>query len=87
MIRKCPVWTSAYKAKPNPIHGLPHWTIWQYAGDSTLTSYGDFVSGPEKFKYPRGIAGIGPKLEMNIYNGSVDSLKAFWERHSIPTRY
>ena len=86
VIRKCPLWTSAYRAKPAQIEGLGQWTIWQYAGDSSLPSYGDYVSGPERMKYPRGIPGVGSKLEMNIYNGSPASLQAFVAQHSIPTR-
>lgn len=87
IIAKCPLWTSSYKAKPNRAAIFRSWSIWQYAGDSTNASYGDFVSGIEKANYPRGVRGVGFKLEMNLYRGSKSGLKSFWARHSIPARY
>lgn len=84
VIRHCPLWTSAYRDEPAPVNGFPDWTIWQYAGDSTLGSYGD---GRNSQIYPRGVRGVGSKLEMNIFNGDVKSLRAFWTRHSIPTKF
>ncbi len=87
VIRKCPLWTSAYKAKPNPTAIFRNWTVWQYSGDTTNAGYGDYAGGFEKARHPRGVKGVGKKLEMNLYRGSKSSLKAFWSRHSIPTRY
>ena len=87
VIAKCPLWTSAYKAKPNQTAIFRKWSLWQYAGDSTNAGYGDYVGGIEKMNHPRGIRGVGRKLEMNLYRGSRSSLKSFWARHSIPTRY
>ncbi len=87
VIAKCPLWTSAYKAKPNQTAIFRKWTVWQYAGDSTNAAYGDYASGMEKLKHPRGVSGVGKELEMNLYRGSKSSLKNFWARHSIPTRY
>ncbi|MCB1062640.1 MAG: glycoside hydrolase family 25 protein [Verrucomicrobiae bacterium] len=84
VIRKCPLWTSAYRGKPSKVKGFPSWTIWQYSGDASLPSYGDGRISPS---YPRGIPGVGSKLEMNLYRGSVESLRSFWGRHSIPTRF
>lgn len=87
VIRKCPLWTSAYKAKPNSTVVFRNWTVWQYSGDTTNAGYGDYAGGFEKAKFPRGVRGVGKKLEMNLYRGSKSSLKNFWSRHSIPTRY
>ena len=87
VIRRCPLWTSAYKAKPNQTAIFRNWTVWQYSGDTTNAGYGDYVGGFEKAKHPRGVKGVGKKLEMNLYRGSKSSLKNFWSRHSIPTRY
>jgi GH25 family lysozyme M1 (1,4-beta-N-acetylmuramidase) len=84
VIRNCPLWTSAYRSKPARVKGFPSWAIWQYAGDSSLPSYGD---GRNSLMYPRGIRGVGSKLEMNVFKGSVQSLHPFWARHSIPTRF
>ena len=86
-INKCPLWTSAYKAKPNPAEVFRGWSIWQYAGDSRQSSYGDFASPFEKSKYPRGIPGVGSRLEMNIFKGDLSALQRFWQKHSIPTRF
>lgn len=87
VIRRCPLWTSAYKARPNATSVFRNWTVWQYSGDTTNAGYGDFASMKDKKRHPRGVKGVGHKLEMNLYRGNAASLKAFWSRHSIPTRY
>jgi len=84
VIRQCPLWTSSYESKPTRARVFEPWTFWQYAGDSTLGSYGDLVSDEA---FPRGIPGVGPKLEMNLFRGDVLKLRGFWKRHSIPTRF
>jgi len=83
VIKRCPVWTSAYGAPPRKTVLWNDWTIWQYSGDSSQRSYGDRAGTS---KYPRGVRGVGSKLEMNIYKGSNSQLKALFRRHSIPTR-
>lgn len=87
VIRRCPLWTSAYKGKPNPTNIFRNWTVWQYSGDTTNAGYGDYAGTFEKAKHPRGVKGVGKKLEMNLFRGNKASLKNFWARHSIPTRY
>lgn len=87
VLRQCTVWTSAYKAPPAEAPLLKPWSIWQYSGDSTQSGYGDFAPLNQKGQFPRGIPGIGSKLEMNQFKGSVSQLKAVWAKHSIPTRY
>ncbi len=87
VIRNCPLWTSAYKAKPAAAEVFRPWVIWQYAGDASQSCYCDFVGPLASASYPRGVGGIGAKLEMNAFKGSAEELRQFWQRHSIPTRY
>ena len=80
VIKSCPLWTSAYRAKPKKATLFGNWKIWQYSGDDSLPGYGG-----NSATYPRGIPGVGRKLEMNIFKGDVDQLREFWMEHSIPT--
>ena len=81
-IKSCPLWTSAYRAKPKKAQIFSNWKIWQYSGDDTLPGYGG-----NSATYPRGIPGVGRKLEMNLFKGDVEDLREFWMQHSIPTAF
>ena len=88
-LSQCPLWTSSWTYHPRKIPLLPAWNpwdIWQYAGDDGERGFHD--RNPfYRFKYPRGINGIGDKLEMNFYPGSVDQLREMLSHFSVPTEF
>jgi hypothetical protein len=90
-LSQCPLWTSSwtYHPRTKKIPGVPAWDpwhIWQYAGDAGEEGFRD--GNPlYRFKYPRGIRGVGAKLEMNFYPGNAEELRAFLGRHSVPVNF
>lgn len=90
-LSQCPLWTSSwtYHPRTKKIPGVPAWDpwdLWQYAGDAGEEGFRD--SNPlYRFKYPRGIRGVGDKLEMNFYPGSAEELRTFLGQHSVPVKF
>jgi len=90
-LSQCPLWTSSwtYHPRTKKIPAVPAWDpwdIWQYAGDAGEEGY-HARNILYRFQYPRGIRGVGAKLEMNIFAGNEDELREFLLQSSVPTQF
>ena len=90
-LSQCPLWTSSwtYHPRTKKIPAIPAWDpwdLWQYAGDAGEEGF--HSRNPlYRFQYPRGIRGVGDKLEMNIFNGNREELRELLIQSSVPTRF
>ncbi len=91
VIRHCPYWIALYShssgfATPRHLmkaYGIWNdWALWQYAGvewnHRSVSKH--YHHGP--WKSPEYFGSMDRPLEHNAFNGDLDELRAFWNRHS-----
>ena len=93
-IRQCPYWIALYSHTPfETPHALMKsygiwndWAMWQYAGVewSGRSVSKHYRHGP--WKSPTYFGTMDRPLEHNAFNGSLQELNAFWNRHSWVVR-
>ena len=94
-ISQCPYWLALYSASaafetPQQLmsaYGVWNdWAMWQYAGVewSGRSVSKHYHHGP--WKSPAYFGSMDRPLEHNAFNGSVDELNSFWEKHSWDVR-
>ena len=94
-IRQCPYWLALYSNSsafetPKQLmtaYGVwRDWAIWQYAGVewSGRSVPKHYHHGP--WKSPAYFGSMDRPLEHNAFNGSLDELDEFWEKHSWDVR-
>jgi Glycosyl hydrolases family 25 len=89
-IRQCPYWIALYSHNdfetPKSLmeaYGVwDDWAMWQYAGVewSGRSVSKHYRHGP--WQSPTYFGGMDRPLEHNAFNGSVNDLNAFWQKHS-----
>uniref|UniRef100_A0A2S2Q6Y2 Lysozyme M1 n=1 Tax=Sipha flava TaxID=143950 RepID=A0A2S2Q6Y2_9HEMI len=67
-LRNIPLWIAYYNTQLKIPFGWDKWVLWQYTNG---------IKGP----WPHEVIGIG-LCDRDIFNGSVDKLKAFWPNGS-----
>jgi len=87
---KCPLWYARFIPDYQPLSNKV-WkkvTIWQFAseincqvclardGDGECTRYGSGYTSACPYK----IAGTEPDIDIDVFNGTLDELKSFWQR-------
>lgn len=72
VLTRCWLWVANYHFQPRNVAPWRDWMMWQYTGDGVC----DLPRG----SYPKSIANIR-KAERNIFHGSKDDARAFWQRH------
>jgi Glycosyl hydrolases family 25 len=90
-IRRCPYWLALYSHSsgfetPQDLmqaYGVwDQWAMWQYAGVewSGRSVAKHYHHGP--WKSPQYFSNMDRPLEHNAFNGSLDELEDFWQKHS-----
>jgi GH25 family lysozyme M1 (1,4-beta-N-acetylmuramidase) len=60
------------------------WTLWQYGGVEWERGRSEpKVYNNGSYRFPLYFGGIDRPLERNVFNGSLASLKTFWQRHGL----
>ncbi|HEV2841436.1 MAG TPA: glycoside hydrolase family 25 protein [Chthoniobacterales bacterium] len=72
-LARCWLWIANYHYPPRQVAPWGHWTMWQYTGDG--------VCDLPRSTYPKNIANI-KNAERNMFRGSPDAARAFWQAHS-----
>lgn len=91
VIRHCPYWIALYSHSSGfetPKHLMKaygiwnDWSMWQYAGVewNRRSVSKHFNHGP--WKSPEYFGSMDRPLEHNAFNGNLDELRDFWNRHS-----
>ncbi len=63
------------------------WTLWQYGGvDWERGRSQPKVYSHGAYRFPRYFGNIDRPLERNVFNGSPQSLRTFWNRHGLKLR-
>ena len=73
VLARCWLWVANYHHIPRNVAPWGHWTMWQYTGDG--------VCDLPRSMYPKNIANIN-NAERNMFRGSRDAVRAFWQAHS-----
>ncbi|RYD25611.1 MAG: hypothetical protein EOP87_24115, partial [Verrucomicrobiaceae bacterium] len=94
-IRQCPYWIALYSHTsgfhtPKQLmeaYGIwEEWAMWQYAGVEWERRSVPKVYQHGPWKAPRYFGTMDRPLEHNAFNGDVNDLKAFWNKHSWVVR-
>jgi len=91
-IRRMPYWlalySNTYAADPRGLlsqYGVwSEWAMWQYGGvewSGGRSRARVFNHGPHRF--PLYFGNMDRPLERNVFNGSLGSMQAFWQRHGL----
>ena len=72
-LSNCWLWVANYHAKPSVSEPWSRWTMWQYTGDG--------ICDLPRAMFPIGVGNIR-RAERNLFNGSVGSLKSFWNSNA-----
>lgn len=91
-IRRMPYWlalySNTYAADPRGLlsqYGVwSEWAMWQYGGvewSGGRSRPRVFNHGPHRF--PLYFGNMDRPLERNVFNGSLGSMQAFWQRHGL----
>jgi lysozyme len=73
VLARCWLWVANYHHVPRKVAPWSHWTMWQYTGDG--------VCDLPRSSFPKNIANI-KNAERNMFRGSRDATRAFWQEHS-----
>lgn len=95
-LRRMPYWLALYShtnGADNPRELLnqygvwSNWTMWQYGGvDWERGRSRPKVYNNGAYRFPLYFGNIDRPLERNVFNGSLASLQAFWQRHGLKLR-
>lgn len=95
-LRRMPYWAALYSHETgHPPAGSPRglvkqygvwsdWTLWQYGGvDWERGRSRPKVYSNGAYRFPLYFGNIDRPLERNVFNGSQESLRTFWQRHGL----
>lgn len=71
-LTRCWLWVANYHYEPQTVSPWSRWTFWQYTGDG--------VCDLPRSSFPKQIANVR-NAERNIFRGSDETLRAFWQTH------
>jgi lysozyme len=73
-LRHCWLWVAKYASEPPESDPWSEWNLWQYTGDGL---------GAHSPNLPESVPSLGLKqAELNIFSGSSDDARAFWQDHA-----
>ena len=72
VLRSCWLWVANYHYQPRIVSPWRSWDMWQYTGDG--------VCDLPRSTHPKHIANVR-NAERNIFRGSREALRAFWQQH------
>ena len=94
-IRRMPFWlalySNTYAAGPRGLLGQydvwSNWTMWQYGGVEWQRGRSrPRVYNAGAHRFPLYFGNMDRPLERNVFNGSLGSMQAFWQRHGLKLR-
>ena len=72
VLTRCWLWVANYHYRPRVVNPWRHWTMWQYTGDG--------VCDLPRSTHPKNIGNI-KNAERNMFRGSRDTVRTFWQEH------
>ena len=72
VLGRCWLWVANYHDEPESIPPWGNWRMWQYTGDG--------VCDLPRSTHPKHIANVR-NAERNMFRGSRDAVRAFWQEH------
>lgn len=72
-LTRCWLWVANYHYEPRVVAPWGRWNLWQYTGDG--------VCDLPRSSFPKHVANVR-NAERNIYRGSNEDLREFWQQHS-----
>ena len=73
ILGRCWLWVANYHVEPAAINPWGRWTMWQYTGDGVCDCR-------PRAEFPKSAANVR-NAERNIFRGSAESVRAFWQEH------